>query len=253
LTIPVCLLAGLAFTPSLRASTSFAYDGFSVVQQNPGSYNTTQPGTITENFSEFSTGAVSTSPGISVLGGAATLTGGNIFGQNEYGGTGSPGNFYVIGDETGTVTTSPGALTFHTPQSFFGMWWSAADAQNELQFYNGSTLLATFVSSEPSGSPATTGANITQGLGSSYQGNPSGTGPYSGQDSGEDFVYLDFTDTVGSFTSVVFTDGNSSTGFEMDNFSILARSSSVPDMPGTLSLLGLGLSGLAAIGRRFRK
>jgi len=31
------------------------------------------------------------------------------------------------------------------------------------------------------------------------------------------------------------------------------RSAAVPDMPGTLPLLGLGLSGLAAFGRRFRK
>jgi hypothetical protein len=31
------------------------------------------------------------------------------------------------------------------------------------------------------------------------------------------------------------------------------KSASVPDMPGTLPLLGLGLSGLAAFGRRFRK
>jgi len=209
----------------------------SVTAEAPGDETSIVPGVITETFNEFSPGPVSTT-GISTA--IGTLAGGYIFGANEYGGAGGTGDFYAIGKEIGTQTTFPGILTFNGPQSYFGIWWSAADAQNSLTFYHGSTPIETFTSAE-----------ITAGLSSAYLSNPSGT--FAGQDKGEDFVYLNFDVTSGSpITSVQFNDGNeTSTGFEMDNFSILAPK--VPDVPNSLTLLGLGLSGLTAFGRRFRK
>ncbi len=48
-------------------------------------------------------------------------------------------------------------LTFNGPQSYFGMWWSAADVNNTLQFYSGGTLLATY-----------TTASLFSGVGNSY-------------------------------------------------------------------------------------
>jgi hypothetical protein len=250
LILSVCLLGGLMIMPSLQAASSFTYDGFNVVQENAGMTTTTVAGATTETFNEFSTPTSAGTPvsGLSVLGGAATLTGGSLFPADEYGGAGG-GNFYNVGSQISAgPTTSPGTLTFNTPQTFFGMLWSAADGLNEVQFYNGSTLLGTFVSSEPGTSPLK-GGDITQGLSSAYEGNPSG--PFAGQDGGEYFAYVDFTDDNAlPITSVVFSDGNESTGFEMDNFSIVA---STPDAAGTMTLLGLGLGGLAVLGRRFRK
>jgi hypothetical protein len=245
-----CALGGLVITQALYANETGSSGTISFVAENAGVTSTTVAGTTTENFSEFTAPLSVTSA--SVFGGAATLTGGQILPPDEYGGVGTPGNFSVVGNGGGANGSDPATITFKSGQNFFGYFWEAADDQNELKFYNGSTLLGTFVSGEPNpgDSPAASGTDVTTGLNGfpAYLGNPNPA--FSGQDGGEFFVYLDFTDT-GSLpiTSVVISDGNDTTGFESDDWAI---KSSVPDMPGTLTLLGLGLSGLAAFGRRFR-
>jgi hypothetical protein len=63
---------------------------------------------------------------------------------------------------------------------------------------------------------------------------PSGTSGNTTEVGTEDATDFDYNDLVFSFTGV-------------------APVAQAPDMAGTMSLLGLGLSGLAAFGRRFRK
>ena len=123
-------------------------------------------------------------------------------------------------------------LTFSGPESYFGMWWSAADANNAVSLYSGTTLLATYNST-----------SAFAGLPSSYFGNPN-----SGADAGEMFAYVNFNATEGTaITSVVFSNnGTTATGFEADNFSVL----NVPE-PSTLVLFGTALViGGVVIGRR---
>ncbi|MGA3182437.1 MAG: hypothetical protein ABSF38_19080 [Verrucomicrobiota bacterium] len=236
--VPCCLLGGLLATQSLYAQITWT-------DEAAGVEATTVPGTITENFDSLATGNV-TSALVTPIG---TLLNGAITTANEYGGAGGTGNFYVVGNNVnagGGPTPVPGILTFNSPQSYFGMWWSAADsgingtAGNSVTFYDGATVLATL-----------TTAQVTAGLSSFYLGNPSGS--YAGQNNTQDYVYLDFYDTGGAtITSVDFNNGDASnsSGFEMDNFSILAAA---PDLSGTLWLLGLGLSAVAAFGRRADK
>jgi hypothetical protein len=77
------------------------------------------------------------------------------------------------------------------------VWISALDAGNQLQFYNGNTLVYTFTSQ-----------NLINALGScawghlfnAYCGNPNSY--YS--DSGELFAFVNFTDTAGTFNKIVF-------------------------------------------------
>jgi hypothetical protein len=231
--------SGVLLCASVIGLADAANAQISVTPEAPGDETSIVPGVITETFNEFSTGPVSTTTGLATS--IGTLTGGYIFAANEYGGAGGTGNFYAIGKEVGVQTTFPGILTFNGPQTYFGLWWSATDPQNSLTFYNGATPIETFTSAE-----------ITAGLSGAYLSNPSGT--FAGQDKGEDFVYLNFDVTSGApITSVQFNDGNeTSTGFEMDNFSIIAPSK-VPDAASTLTMLGLGSAGLTALGRRFRK
>jgi hypothetical protein len=229
--VPSLILGGSILTLPLHANIIWT-------DEAPGVTSTTVPGTITESFDTLSLGNL-TSPLITPIG---TLQNGSVTTANQYGGAGGTGNFYVVGNNVnpGTgITPVPGILTFFSPQSYFGMWWSAADsgingtAGNSVTFFDGATPLATV-----------TTAQITSGLSSSYLGNPSG--PFAGQDNTQDFVYLDFGDTDGAtITSIQFNNGDTSnsSGFEMDNFSILT---SVPDSATTLSLLGFAICSLAA-------
>ena len=147
-----------------------------------------------------------------------------------YGGAGGTGDYLALGAQSGSA--SPVSLTFNGPQSYFGMWWSAADVNNTLKFYSGSTLLETY-----------TTASVFTGIDSSYYGNP--TPNFLGQDSGEPFAYLNFNGTLGTtFTSVVISNaGSTGTGFESDNFSIAG----VPE-PSSLVLGGMAATACALAG-----
>jgi hypothetical protein len=111
------------------------------------------------------------------------------------------------------------------------MWWSAADSNNTVSIYSGSTLLETFTASSLFGS-----------LSNSYNGNP--TSQFLGQDSDEKFAYIDFSANGGpAFTSVVFGNSNTTaTGFEIDNLSV----ATVPE-PGSLALAATGLGFLVGL------
>jgi hypothetical protein len=229
--LPCCVIGSLLLTQSVQSQIT------TVELQGVGDQTSDQAPVTTETFDEMSVGTVPSST--SVLGGAASLTGGYVYGANQYGGAGGIGNFFFVGTETGTSASHSATLTFNTPQNYFGMWWSALDGGNSLTVTADGTPYTFTESSLETSYPALAG--------SSYLGNPNGN-VGGASDPGEDFFYIGF---LGSdITSVEFDNGSGS-GFEMDNFSILAPT--VPDMPGTLSLLSLGLSGLAAFGRRFRK
>ena len=112
-------------------------------------------------------------------------------------GRGGTGNFFALGAQSGS--SDPVTLTFSGPQSYFGFWWSAADANNTFQLLNGTTVLATYTTS-----------TAFAGLGNAYYGNPSP--PNQGGDSNEPFAYFNFTGSgATTFTSVVFSN-NGTTG-----------------------------------------
>ena len=68
-------------------------------------------------------------------------------------------------------------LTLNTPSSYFGLWWSAGDATNRLQFFNGSDLVADF-----------TTATLLTVLPDTYRGMPSGA--FAGQNIGEKYAFF---------------------------------------------------------------
>ncbi len=142
----------------------------------------------------------------------------NVAAADEFGGANN--SKYSEGG-LGGVTRM--VLTLNSASSYFGMWLSAADAYNVVDFYSGKngtgTLLAEF-----------TTANLTSALSQAYYGNPN-SGVNKGADEDEAFVYLNFFGTGGTaWGSVVFTDTESTSGFETDNLTSRVSAASASEI-----------------------
>jgi hypothetical protein len=146
--------------------------------------------------------------------------------------------------------TASGASTGVPGVNYFGLWFSALDTGNQLEFYEDSTLLYTFT-------PALFSSLVGKCTGGNqFCGNP--TSKYSGQDSGEQFAFLNFYDMNGYFDKVVFTE-TSTAGFESDNHTVGYMDPVTPTgteigatpEPGSIVLLFTGLLALIAVRRQF--
>lgn len=182
-----------------------------------------------------------------------TYSGLTVSAANEYGGAGGSGSFATVsnGSYTLNLSTSGGL----SGVNYFGLWFSALDAGNDLKFYEKNalgqetlvyeftpTLFESLVGSCPKSSNA-------------FCGNPNSN--YSGDDSGEQYAYLNFFDTTGYFDEIVFTESTSA-GFESDNQTVgyidpITASGTVigatPE-PGSFVLLATGLLALIGLGVR---
>jgi hypothetical protein len=209
----------------LSASVSIMSAGVIFTTEAPGvTQSTVANATNTVNFNSLPTGAFSGATSIGTY-----SSGGSIASPDQYSGDAS--KYLSVGAQSGQTSYT---LTFNAPQTFFGLMWNALDSENSLTLFNGSTALMTF------------NASNFSSLSSLYKGNPSST--FHGQDSGEDFFFLNIFGTSGTtFTSVVFGNSGTGTGFESDNHTILA--STVPE-PSTYGMLFAGLSALGFAARR---
>ena len=98
-------------------------------------------------------------------------------------------------------------LTLDKSSSYFGMWWSAGDPSNKLEFYEGSKLVGSF-----------TTASLMGLLPDTYYGNPKDRG----MDRGEAFGFINFFgDPKTAWDKIVLTNNNYS-GFESDNYTTRA-------------------------------
>jgi len=184
--------AMLAATAAVNAS-----DFIITAASGPGSFNTTLGGTSVMTFDNLNTGVnnnVSWS-------GVGTFDSLNIKNADQYGG--ANGTRYAV-EGLGVVPTT--TLSLNQSSSYFGMWWSAGDAANQLNFYKSGSLVASFDT-----------ANLMSQLSSAYNGNPN-SGTYHGQDSGEKFGFINFIgDATTSWDQIQFSN-NAGSGFEADNY-----------------------------------
>lgn len=119
------------------------------------------------------------------------------------------------------TSVSSTTLSLNSDSGYFGMWWSAGDASNLLQFYKDGNLVARF-----------TTASLLQDLGSSYYGNPRNRS----LDSSEPFAFINFfADANTNWDTIVFSNSSSS-GFESDNYTSRITTynplTDGPDLPG---------------------
>ncbi|MGO9229289.1 MAG: PEP-CTERM sorting domain-containing protein [Bryobacteraceae bacterium] len=220
---------------------------------------TTTSGNFTTNFESgsdlyYSTGApTATITGTYQLGSSDTGSPLTDHAADQYGGAGGTGNYPELLDtatsaESYTLTlTDTGLLGVN----YFGLWVSALDAGNQIQFYDGTTLVYTL---SPAAIEAAVGGCTVAG---GYCGNPN-TGTFHNQNPDQQYVFLNFYDVTGYFTSITFTEtlAAPSSGFETDNQTVAYISSIVPigtvftPEPGSFVLLSLGTLALIGLRRR---
>lgn len=225
----VSALAGLLLTSLSQASII-------VTVENPGVVSSQVSGVSTVTFDSTSTGAVSNLS----FSGFGTYTGNlNINSSDAFGGAGSTN--YASVNATNQVT-----LTFLNPVAYFGLWWSAGDQNNVLDFYLGNTLLGTFSTS-----------TLFPFLAPGHNGKPG-----TGQNASEPYAYVNFFGANGTvFDRIVFRN-NLGSNFESDNHSIrqaevlppysgtqAAEIATVPE-PATLAITGVTLIFAGLLRRR---
>ncbi|MGA9070301.1 MAG: PEP-CTERM sorting domain-containing protein [Terracidiphilus sp.] len=185
------------------------------------------------------------------ISGTYSGTGMDMYAADQYGGAGGTGYYPELfaagGSYTLTLTTSgdlPGV-------NYFGLWFSALDAGNELQFYENDSLLLTFT---PAMFESLVGA--CPGSTNAFCGNPNAN--FLNDDSGEQYAFLNFFDQNGYFNKIVFTESGGG-GFESDNHTVAYMDPPTPSgtvisgeapEPSSLVLLLTGIMILMGISRR---
>lgn len=208
------LLLSLAALQISQAAIVYSFEAAGVQQ-------TTVANTTAVSFDLLGTGA---------LGSYNTLigsysNGGTIVNGNAYGGANQT-RYIAVGAQSGTTSYT---LSFFGDVDYFGFNWQAADAKNEVRFYNNGVLVQSFNSS------------ILSSLSSAYNGNPN-----NGQNKGEKYAFVNFSTTDGTvFDQVVFYNNGTSTGFETDNHTVknprIPGSEVATPEPSTYALCGIAL------------
>ena len=200
--------------------------------EQPGEMTSSFIHATTEDFNSMSLGVHATANWVDSSTGAlvGTFTNLDVHAADQYGGANNT-NYAVTGLGVTTKTT----LNLAEASSYFGLWWSAGDGKNVLDFYSGAngtgTLLAEF-----------TTANLLKALKPAkvyplgYYGNPNEGSNYQ-KDSSEPFAFINFFAVPGTTWSSIVVTNNGSSGFEADNYAsrVQVYDSSVDGaMPGVV-------------------
>ncbi|MHC5720270.1 MAG: Npun_F0296 family exosortase-dependent surface protein, partial [Nostoc sp.] len=100
---------------------------------------------------------------------------------DQYGGAGGTGKYFDVDTSRSGSGQTVSALNLTTPESYFGLWWSAGDANNVLTFLSQGKVIETI-----------TTADVISYIGklankATYYGNPNSA--FANQDSGEPFAF----------------------------------------------------------------
>jgi len=209
----------ILLAPGLGATSIAAY------LSAPSSQTTFVAGAITETFNSATAGTYQTyNSAIGTYG----VTGQDSFviqAADQYGGA-SNSQYMTFGAQSNNA--NPITLALTTPATYFGLWWSAGDANNGVTFYSGTTLIGRFSMSTIVSllqNKTVTAVNGTTYQSSKYFGNPNNTK----QDTSEPFAYVSFVVTGSPITSIVFDNSNSTaSGFESDNHSVFNGAVTIP-------------------------
>lgn len=171
---------------------------------------------------------------------SGTYTGVDILSADQYGGAGGSGNyastFSTAGYSLNLTTSDPAGI------NYFGFWLSALDSGNTLTFSKAGTTLFTF---DPT--------NVLNLVGSkpAFFGNPNA--PFTGNNGGQPYVFLNFYNTNGTFDKVTFSENPTVGGYESDNHTVgfftKQGGTPVPGVPEPatwgMMIAGFGLVGMA--------
>lgn len=193
------------FTTTCGSATSCFYGTETFSNWAGGNFTSTfKTGTSNFNATNFINGAYT-------AGGNANWTRAPA---DQYGGSGGTLPYPELAGRSATADAYTIILT-HSANipgvNYFGIWLTALDAKNGIQFYNNGQLLYTFASTDLQ---AALGACSITNL---YCGNP--TLPFKGQNPSEIYAYVNFFATVGYFDQVVLYAANGP-GLESSNHTV---------------------------------
>jgi hypothetical protein len=169
--------------------------------EDPGAVNSSLIGTDVFTFDTLKTGLNQKV----VWNGVGTFDQLFIKNADAYGGAASElypngSRYSVQGAGTSVIAST---LKLDEASSYFGLWWSAGDSKNVLQFFNGDALVAQFTTD-----------SLLAPLPSEYDGNPLNRSI----NSREPYAFINFFgDANTRWDRIVFTN-NGSSGFESDNY-----------------------------------
>ena len=189
------LLALAAILPAAKASVIVTY------AEDPNRNLSSLSGTEVFNFDALKTG-VNNNVAWNGVGSFNQLY---VKGADSYGGAADASNpngtkYSLQGAGTSVLSST---LLLDTPSSYFGMWWSAGDAQNVLDFYKGDTLVSSF-----------TTASLMEPLPGTYDGNPRNRSI----NGGEPYAFINFFGDETTVWDRIVLRNNGSSGFESDNY-----------------------------------
>ncbi|MEH2434389.1 MAG: hypothetical protein V7K25_09055 [Nostoc sp.] len=165
---------------------------------------------------------------------------------DQYGGAGGTGKYFDVNTNRGSKETVS-TLNLTTAQKYFGLWWSAGDANNVMTFLSQGKVVQTM-----------TTANVVSYIANlsnkaSYYSNPNS--PFKGQNSGEPYAFINFYDVDGTFDQVQFTNVGG-TGFESDNHTVATDYKNitgnvvikaVPESSSVLGVFVIGFVGATSV------
>lgn len=189
------LLALAAILPAAKASVMVTY------AEDPNRNTTSLSGARVYDFNALNTG---TNNNVAWAG-VGTFDKLYVKNVDSYGGAADAANpngtkYSLQGAGVPVLSTT---LVLDTPSSYFGLWWSAGDSQNILDFYSGNTLVGQF-----------TTASLMDPLPSSYDGNPRNRSV----NNHEPYAFINFFGDETTVWDRVVLRNSGSTGFESDNY-----------------------------------
>ena len=185
----------------LALTTGHAESIMVTTAEGPTSFNTTLNNTAVENFSGMTKGIYSNIN----WNGVGTIDRVSLIPNDQYGGTPTSKVYPVQSTSGGLGGVNSTTITLSTPSSYFGMFWSAGDASNNLSFYNGKSLVASFSTQ-----------SLMDKLPSSYYGNPNPA--RLGQDRGEPFGFINFIGGADTKWNKIVLSNPTGSGFESQNW-----------------------------------
>ena len=199
----------------LNAMTLFAQYSLDVTYESPGVLNSTVSNCLVHTFNADPLGSSPSVP----WAGVGSFTNVQVKSPDQFGG--ADASRYPSVGANRTMT-----LALNTPQSYFGMWWSAGDAYNSLTFYSGTNVVASFTTSI-----------LTSLLSTNFNGMPvmatNGAGQNPGANSREKYAFINFYGLGGTtFDTIVASQGKSA-AFESDNWTVATNYGGSNGVTGT--------------------
>ncbi|MEH1842692.1 MAG: hypothetical protein V7L20_29160 [Nostoc sp.] len=168
-----------------------------------------------------------------------------IVDKDQYGGAGGTGKYFDVDTSRSGGKQTVSTLNLTTAQSYFGLWWSAGDANNKLTFLSQGQVVQSVTTADV--------VNYIAKLPNkaSYYGNPNSPN----QNTGEPYAFINFYDVGGTFDQIQFTNIGAS-GFESDNHTVATGYKSitgnvvikaVPESSSVLGVFVIGFVGATSV------